>query len=48
MAVLLDRLAAKMLENFVIRFNKPITSMTIFTCEILALKWVNSFKTSQA
>lgn len=43
-AVLTDRLATKLLVNFFIRFNKPKTPMKMFTCELQALKWLNSFK----
>jgi hypothetical protein len=43
-AVVIDRLATKLLVNFFIRFNKPKTPMKMFTCEVQALKWLRSFK----
>jgi hypothetical protein len=43
-AIVARSLAAKLLSNFFIRFNKPYTPTRVFTDEAAALDWLKGFQ----
>lgn len=44
MAILTSTLASRMLANFFIQFNKPVTPTRMFTSKEKALKWLESYR----
>lgn len=43
-AIVAPSLAAKLLSNFFIRFNKPHTPTRVFTDEAEAIEWLRNFR----